>query len=289
MEEEDHRHEDETRHEEGAENVNGAEKEPEHARILPKPDPVVYDAPVALGAPVASGALPRSYTSPLPEDILRAMASEETGRAGPGDDIIQTAFRFDVLARLPRTGFLIRGIDRPESVAEHSFIAAVMAALLVPEIKKEGFDVDGEKLVSMVLLHEAGEILLGDIPAPAAAFFGPGGKADAERAAAAAVLRGHPECALVADEFEEGGSLEARIARSLDKLQLMVRVLKYESEGKGCLEEFWGYGGNFPRCGVKAVDRLFDRVRALRGAHSLDYMGMVPEPSPRPDSPEKPC
>ena len=68
------------------------------------------------------------------------------------------------------------------------------------------------------------------------------------------------------DEFEEGQSLEARVARSLDKLQMMVRVLKYESEGKGSLEEFWEYGGNFPLCGVKAVDRLFERVRALRGS-----------------------
>jgi putative hydrolases of HD superfamily len=203
------------------------------------------------------------------------MADDLPYGSSPDDDVIRSAFRFDILARIPRTGFLMRGIDRPESVAEHSFIAAVMAALLVPEIRKEGIDVDGEKLLSMVLLHEAGEILLGDIPAPAAAFFGPEGKSAAERRAAAAVLRSHPGSAAIAEEFEAGESVEARIARSLDKLQLMVRVLKYESEGKGSLEEFWDYAGNFVGCGVKAVDRLFDRVRKLRGKVRLDYMGMI--------------
>jgi putative hydrolase of HD superfamily len=193
----------------------------------------------------------------------------------PDDDILQSIFRFDLLTRLPRTGFLMRGIDKPESIAEHCFMASVLAALLIPEIRKEGHTLDGEKLLSMVILHEAGEILLGDIPAPAAIFFGKAGKSKAEREAAEAVMREHPENAAIVDEFEEGKSLEARIARAIDKLQLIVRVLKYESEGKGALAEFWDFDGNFPMSGVKAVDRLFNRVREVRGKFHLDYLGMV--------------
>lgn len=192
------------------------------------------------------------------------------------DSIVQSIFRFDLLTRIPRTGFLMRGVDAPETVGEHIYSAAILAVLIVPELRKAGIEVDGEKLVSMVLLHEAGEILLGDIPAPAAAFFGPGGKSAAERAAGKQVLSAHPECAALVDEFEDGTSLEARLARTLDKLQMMIQVLIYESEGKGRLDEFWAWAGNFPRSGVGPVDELFDSLPGLRGKAHLDYQGLLP-------------
>ena len=82
------------------------------------------------------------------------------------DEILQTVFRFDLLTRLPRTGFLMRGVDHPESIGEHCFLASVLASLLIPGIRAEGHTLDGEKLLSMVILHEAGEILLRRYPPP---------------------------------------------------------------------------------------------------------------------------
>jgi len=191
------------------------------------------------------------------------------------DDLIQSVFRFDLLNRLPRTGFLMRGVDNPESVGEHVFLTALLACLLLPELRGDGLELDGEKLLSMALLHESGEILLGDIPSPAAAFFGEAGKAKAELAAGRAVLGAHPERRAVMEEFEAGASLEARVARGLDKLQMMIKVLKYESEGKGGLEEFWEFAAKYPGCGVARIDRLFARLRNLRGKAKLDYLGMI--------------
>jgi 5'-deoxynucleotidase YfbR-like HD superfamily hydrolase len=126
-------------------------------------------------------------------------------------------------------------------------------------------------------LHESGEILLGDIPAPAAAFFGPAGKSKAERDAGKQVLAKHTETAKLIDEFAEGKSLEARLARTLDKLQMMIQVLIYESEGKGRLDEFWEWEGNFPLCGIQLVDDLFLHLKDLRGKICLDYRGMLAE------------
>ncbi len=195
--------------------------------------------------------------------------------SNPDDALIQSIFRFDLLNRLPRTGFLMRGLDRAETVGEHVFLTSLLACLLLPELRKDGLELDGEKLLSMTLLHEAGEILIGDIPAPASLFFGREGKARAELEAGRAVLAGHPEKRALMEEFEEGKSLEARVARSLDKLQMMIKVLKYESEGKAGLDEFWEFAGNFPGCGIERVDRLFKRLFELRGNFGLDYLGML--------------
>lgn len=191
------------------------------------------------------------------------------------DALIQALFRFDLLNRLPRTGYLMRGIENPESVGEHVFLTGLLACLLLPGLRADGLELDGEKLLSMVLLHEAGEILIGDIPSPAAAFFGKEGKSKAELEAGRAVLRGHPERRAAMEEFEAGASLEARIARGLDKLQMMVKVLKYESEGKRGLDEFWEFAAAYPGCGIARIDRLFGRLAELRGKAKLDYLGLI--------------
>jgi putative hydrolase of HD superfamily len=191
------------------------------------------------------------------------------------DSLIQSLFRFDLLNLLPRTGFLMRGVKNPETVGEHVFLTSLLACLLIPELRKDGLDLDGEKLLAMAILHESGEIILGDIPSPAASFFGTEGKAKAELEAGRAVLRGHPENLAIMEEFETGKSLEARVARSLDKLQMLIKVLKYESEGKCGLDEFWEYAAKLPPCGIDRIDRLSDRVKAMRGKAKLDYLGMA--------------
>lgn len=50
---------------------------------------------------------------------------------------------------------------RPESVAEHSWRASLMALLLRHEFP----EVDANKVVSMCLIHDLGECFTGDIPA----------------------------------------------------------------------------------------------------------------------------
>jgi putative hydrolase of HD superfamily len=191
------------------------------------------------------------------------------------DAIIQGLFRYDLLNKLPRTGFLMRGVDRPETVGEHVFLTSLLACLLLPRLREDGYELNGEKFLAMALLHESGEILIGDIPSPAAAFFGKEGKSRAELEAGRAVLRDHPENRALMEEFESGAGLEARVVRCLDRLQMMAKVLAYENEGKRGLDEFWEYSGRYQGCGVPRVDRLFARLAALRGKAGLDYLGML--------------
>ena len=185
--------------------------------------------------------------------------------------------RFDVLNKLPRTGFLMRGIDPPESIGEHIFSSVVLAVLLLEEFKKDGTAVDGEKLLKMAALHESGEILTGDIPAPATKLIGRERKSEIELEAGKKVLQGFPGLHSVIEEFEKGETDEAKIVRSIDKIQMMVKVLLYESEGRGNMNDFWAWEGNFVHCGIKAVDDLVDGVRSARGHKGLDLLEVTVE------------
>ena len=56
---------------------------------------------------------------------------------------------------------------------------------------------------------------------------------------------------------------------------LAVKVLLYESENKGYLEDFWRFIGNSRKIGVPVVDEVFDRLGELRGSAHLDFLGLV--------------
>ena len=63
------------------------------------------------------------------------------------------------LKDLKRTGWLMRKVSNPESVADHSFRTAVMALILAPRLK-----LNTEKCLKMAVLHDLAEARIGDIP-----------------------------------------------------------------------------------------------------------------------------
>ena len=61
------------------------------------------------------------------------------------------------LKDIPRTGWVRAGVDNPESVAAHSWGMALLALRLCPE------HLDLSKVLSMCLVHDVAEIVVGDL------------------------------------------------------------------------------------------------------------------------------
>ena len=115
-----------------------------------------------------------------------------------------------------------------ESVAEHSWRLAMMAMLLAPEFP----DVDAPRLVRMCLVHDLGEALGGDIPAPEQARRrergDAAGKSAAERRDLLTLVEPLPEALreeVVAlwDEYEAAQTPTAKLAKALDKLETILQ------------------------------------------------------------------
>ncbi len=111
---------------------------------------------------------------------------------------------------------------RRESVAEHTWRLALMALVLAPYYP----DVDTERLVTMCLVHDLGEALQGDIPAPEQT--GTPDKAAQERADLMTLLGDLPatqrdEIAALWDEYEAASTPEAKLAKALDKLETILQ------------------------------------------------------------------
>jgi putative hydrolases of HD superfamily len=146
--------------------------------------------------------------------------------------------RIGALKLLPRTGWLQRGVAPAESVAEHSFGVA-MLALVVGDATPQ---LDRGRLLAIALLHDAAEALLGDMPAAARRHFGAEAKHEAERGALAEILAslgGRDEYLALWEEYAAGTSLEARLVKELDRLEMLAQALAYERAGSHSLAEFW--------------------------------------------------
>lgn len=180
------------------------------------------------------------------------------------DALIDAIVALDPLADLPRTGWVIRGVPQPESIAAHSHGVALVAMGLIDAARAEGYEVDGERALRMALVHDAPEAQTGDLPLPQKR----GSMAEAAREAEEAAAEAMLPARWLADwrGAERRESLEARIAMAADKIHLMIKVLCYEEKRGASLPEFWTHSGNFRDLGAPGAAEVFAALRARRGA-----------------------
>ncbi len=125
-----------------------------------------------------------------------------------------------------RSGYTSSG--EQESVAGHTWRLCLMALLLAPEFP----GVDVARLMKICLVHDLGEAIGGDIPAPEQArrraAGATGGKAADERRDLVRLLEPlsvplRSEILALWDEYEAAQSPEARLAKALDKLETILQ------------------------------------------------------------------
>jgi 5'-deoxynucleotidase YfbR-like HD superfamily hydrolase len=161
--------------------------------------------------------------------------------------MLSTLIELQRLKRLDRTGWTLRGLPNgTESVAAHSFGVGVAAMLLADELLAQGVSVDMEKVLRMALLHDWAEVRVGDMPRIATAYFGAGARKQAETRAFADVVSGLKTDVYAAlyDDYEQRDSLESKLVKAADVLDLLVQLLALERAGARGLDEFWEVAEN---------------------------------------------
>ncbi len=156
--------------------------------------------------------------------------------------MLSTLIELQRLKRLDRTGWTLRGLPNgTESVAAHSFGVSVAAMLLADELLAKSVTVNVEKVVRMALLHDWAEVRVGDMPRIAIAYFGADTRKQAETRAFADVVSelNSDRYTTLYDDYERRDSLEARLVKAADVLDLLVQLLALERSGARGLDEFW--------------------------------------------------
>jgi putative hydrolase of HD superfamily len=158
--------------------------------------------------------------------------------------MLRTLIELQRLKRLERTGWTLRGLPNgTESVAAHSFGVCVTAMLLADEVNARGLAVNCESVLRMALLHDWAETRVGDMPRTATRYFGAEARRSAEQLAFADIVNGtgssESDYNEIFADYEERRSLEARLVKAADVVDLLVQTYALERSGAKGLDEFW--------------------------------------------------
>jgi putative hydrolases of HD superfamily len=141
-------------------------------------------------------------------------------RADELDGLLSFLRAAERLKTVTRSGWTSAG--KQESVAEHTWRLCLMAMLLYGSTP----GIDLARLLKMCLIHDLGEAIRGDVPAPAQT--AGGSKAHLERADLLELTTPLPpalrhEILQLWDEYEAVDSPEAKLAKGLDKLETILQ------------------------------------------------------------------
>ncbi|MBW1889281.1 MAG: HD domain-containing protein [Deltaproteobacteria bacterium] len=148
--------------------------------------------------------------------------------------IVNLLFEARHLKDIPRTGYNFLGIGK-ESVAEHSFTTTFIAYVM-SDLEP---DADALHLVSLCLVHDLPESRIGDLNSVQKTYVSPD-----EYAAAQDIGKGTPlgeSLPGLIREFNEGRTLEARLARDADQISFILELKNLADIGYAPPEKWLPY------------------------------------------------
>ncbi|MEK6864150.1 MAG: HD domain-containing protein [Nanoarchaeota archaeon] len=157
--------------------------------------------------------------------------------------IVSFCSEFFYLKSLYRQGWLKEGRGIPEekceSVADHSFGVAMLSYVIAEEYMPE---LDASKVIRMALLHDLCEAHAGDTtPSDNVS---EQEKHEKESEAMNGLFKRIPNGSKYIqlwEEYEEQKTTEARFVKEIDKLEMAMQALMYETQGGYNVEEFFPY------------------------------------------------
>ena len=129
------------------------------------------------------------------------------------------------LKQLSRTGWVRSGVENPESVAAHSWGMAVLALRLTPK------ELNLERVLSLCLVHDLQEVRIGDLTPHDDTSH----KAELEHKAMSEMA---PQWLSLLEEYEAGETAEAKFVKQIDKLDMGLQAILYQTKQDIVLEEF---------------------------------------------------
>jgi 5'-deoxynucleotidase YfbR-like HD superfamily hydrolase len=147
-----------------------------------------------------------------------------------------TGFLYEIglLKRFKRTGWSTVGVPSPESIADHSFRASIIASVLATME-----DADPQRAAFLALWHDSQETRTTDLPHLTKRYVT---AADNEHVTADQVQPLPPGIATMITEavaeYEAGESPAARCARDADKLDCLLQAREYQEQGHSNVQDW---------------------------------------------------
>ncbi|KAL1548912.1 5'-deoxynucleotidase HDDC2-like [Salvia divinorum] len=137
-----------------------------------------------------------------------------------------------------RAGWVKRGVQEPESIADHMYRMGLMAL-----IASDNPSINREKCIKMAIVHDIAEAIVGDITPSDGVPKEEKSRREQEALQKMCELLGGGERAQEIKElwmeYEDNSSMEAKVVKDFDKVEMILQALEYETEQGKDLEEFF--------------------------------------------------
>lgn len=178
------------------------------------------------------------------------------------EPIVLLYLEFNHLKQLYRQGWLKREIpkEKCESVADHSFGVAILGFFIACEFFPE---LSIEKIITMSLLHETGEIYGGDITP--SDNISKEKKHEIEKSSVIKVLsklNNSKKYINIWEEYESKNSKESIFVTEIDKLEMAIQAAIYQNIEKINLEEFFPYV--MERLSIDKLKEIFKQINMFK-------------------------
>jgi putative hydrolases of HD superfamily len=167
------------------------------------------------------------------------------------------------LKTLKRTGWVKSNVELPESVADHMYRMSMLTLLIKDP------SIDRERLMKICMVHDLAEAIVGDIT-PHDKSITKEMKRDMEEHALIKIAEDVGDSAIAAEikslwlEYENCSSPEARVAKNLDKFEMILQADEYErTQGKDLQDFFDSTEGKFDHPEVMSWDKLLRESRDM--------------------------
>ena len=171
------------------------------------------------------------------------------------------------LKNTARTGWMQRGVPSSiaESVAEHSYHAAMIAGLIASKLNARGVRVDLYKAMAIAVIHDTPECVIGDIPLYIQRECKEvlDCKKKVEVKAFEDIVGGSRDLVELYLEWSRESSIEAIIARVSDKLSTLIQACEYYKTGYARVIEIAESCLNSIKKYFETVNGLEDIVREI--------------------------
>ncbi len=144
------------------------------------------------------------------------------------------------LKRVRRTGWVLEGVPDAESVADHSW---GMLLLLMLAFEHHDPEVDGpldrERAMRLAVVHDLQEAITGDLvvgKSPLDLTKEEKRRREDEAEQKILALGGPSDLAALWDEYREGTTLEARLVKDCDRLEMGLQAVGYREVGELSVE-----------------------------------------------------
>jgi putative hydrolase of HD superfamily len=164
------------------------------------------------------------------------------------------------LKETARAGWALRGIGRPESVADHTFRVCLLALVLSRDADPP---LDRERCLAIALVHDLAESLVGDITPYDGVSVAEKHRREREAMERLCAMAGDDEILRLWEEYQAAQTAEACFVKDLDKLETVLQAAEYEASRGAELGEFREMGE--ARDWLPATRPLHEALRGAAG------------------------